>query len=199
MKQVLLGLGLAASSMALAFSPTQGFEGLDLGVEALMQNDATSDLDSMLDADAFKSHPRHGRGHRHGDHHGRRGGHHGRGRGGHGQHGNRKAQCGKIAWKHTSPTQAQNDAAKATLTTAFQTVAAGMPAVKAAFAQVKTALEKHPISKAEVNTAVEGVKTVGEPLRQTVQDASIDVINLLSAEQRATFNQVMARCLKGHR
>ena len=85
------------------------------------------------------------------------------------------------------------------MTAAHASFEAAKPALKAAFEQLKTALAKHPISKAEVNTAVEGIKTVGEPVRLTVQDAKIDVVNLLSAAQRDVFNQVMARCMKPRR
>jgi hypothetical protein len=74
-----------------------------------------------------------------------------------------------------------------------------MPAVRTAMQALKATLAKHPISKAEVNSAVEGVHRVGDPLKQAVQDAKIDVINLLSADQRKTFDNVMTRCMKGRR
>ena len=178
MKKILIGFGLAVSSVALAYSPMSGLDDLDLNVDSLMQDGVSPEAQ-----EEFRGGPDHG------DHHGRRDHH----------RGNRKMECGKIAWRHTKPTQAQNDSAKALLKTAFQAVHNGMPAVKAAFGELKKATEKHPISKAEVNSAVEGIKRVGEPLRQGVQDAFIDVINLLSPSQRVTFNEVKAACMKhGH-
>ncbi len=170
MKKLFLSSSLALSAAAMAFSPAE------------MMNSYENDFEMFM-PEHNNPHPRRPRPER------------GQQRRPH----NRKKECARNAWRQSSPSQAQNESAKQILTAAMEQVKAGMPAVRAAFGEVHKALAKHPISKTELHTAVDGVKKVGEPLRSLVQDAHVDVINLLNSNQRNVFNQVLHRCMKAPR
>jgi hypothetical protein len=178
MKKILLSSSLALSAAAMAFSPND------------MMNSYANDFEMFM-PEHNNPNPRRGRPDRaRPERPDRR----------HPQRPvNRKKECARNAWRQTRPSQAQNEAAKQILTTAMDQVKAGMPAVRAAFGEVHKALAKHPISKTELHTAVDGVKKVGDPLRSLVQDAHVDVVNLLNSNQRNVFNQVLHRCMKAPR
>lgn len=105
-------------------------------------------------------------------------------------------QCMRDAWMSTHPTTEQNQAARQILMGAHDAVKDQVPALREAMRGIHSAYAKHPIVKVEVVAAETQLKTIGEPVHAVVRDARIDVINLLSNEQRNSFNQSLKNCLK---
>lgn len=107
-----------------------------------------------------------------------------------------KADCGRVAWRHTRPTQAQNKIAKETLTVAIAHIQSQVPALHDAMEVISQTTAKHPMSKVDLYYAVEGFNFIAGWMQAVGRDAQVDVINLLSMEQRKTFDRVLIHCLQ---
>ena len=113
-------------------------------------------------------------------------------------HGGKLHQCMRQAWKMSSPTQDQNKAAhdfvaavRAVMTQHKDGLHQGMTALKAAW-------KKYPIAKDEVVAAEASFHEHMMPVKEAVRDAHIGILNLLTAEQRGTFDAAFTSCMHGH-
>ena len=123
----------------------------------------------------------------------------GAGHGGHqgGHHGGGMHKCMKGAWSAANPSEDQNQKAKGFMNEAKAVFDQHKDGIKQAMHGVMTAWKQYPISKDDV-VAAEGVMhDQFSPVGEAMQDAKINTLNVLSADQRAAFDTSFAQCM-GH-
>lgn len=103
-------------------------------------------------------------------------------------------QCFKRAWMATDPSEAQSSSAQQNFEPIKKLFEDNKEKIHAAMHGLHTAMKAHPISKADVKAAKANLKNTLDPLTDAAEDAAIDTINLLSAEQRSVFDRVLMRC-----
>ena len=105
-------------------------------------------------------------------------------------------ECIKAGWQAAHPTDEQNQAAGEYLKSAHGVVRQNMKAIKEAARGVWIEFAKHPITKADVDTAEGKLQVPVKLVRTTVRDAIIDSLNLLTNEQRDQYDQAFMACIK---
>ena len=108
---------------------------------------------------------------------------------------NKMHECAKNAWQATNPSEDQNHqacdfmhAAKAVMDEHKDAIHDGMHNLFAAWSQ-------HPISKDAVKSAEMALHDHIVPVKEAIEDAQINTLNLLSNEQRSTFDHTFFECL----
>jgi hypothetical protein len=104
-------------------------------------------------------------------------------------------RCLKKSWKATNPSDQQSDGAKRFMDEAKAVKDQHKDAIHSAMEAMKTAWSKHPIVQAEVVAAEDSLREHGMPVRAAFRDAGINTLNLLSAEQRTTFDHTFKDCI----
>lgn len=108
-------------------------------------------------------------------------------------------QCMKEAWFDAEPTDEQNENAQAVLAQLKAVFDEHMPAVRDALAALAAAWHEHPITQAKVVAAEGSLTTAAGPIKSALRDGVIEVINLLSDEQRAEFDDSFEYCMSDRR
>lgn len=107
-------------------------------------------------------------------------------------------KCMHAGWKASNPTAEQNHQAMVLMQKMSDIEKIHRTGLGDARRALAAALAKHPISHAEANAAYAGIHQHLTPITVTSRDAGIDMINLLSADQRINFNKGYSDCIKGN-
>src|SRR5437773_11851900 len=106
-------------------------------------------------------------------------------------------QCMRTAWESTQPTDDQNQQAQAQCAELKTVVDAHKDAIKTDAQALMVAWSHHPVSRDEVVAAEKALHDEIVPVKEAIRDAGINILNLLSQEQRDEFNQTFIGCMQG--
>jgi len=112
-----------------------------------------------------------------------------------GGHGRDFEKCAHQAWNSTNPSDDQNTQAKAELEKIKAVYDANKEAIDAGKADAKAAWESYPVDRDQVIATEEALTAAVKPVREAHRDGMITILNLLSAEQRATFDASLKECM----
>jgi hypothetical protein len=104
-------------------------------------------------------------------------------------------QCLKKSWNAATPSDQQKEEAKRFMDEAKAEKDLHEDAIEAAMEAMKTAWGKYPIVQAEVVAAEDALREQATPVKAAFRDAGINTLNLLSAEQRETFDSTFKSCI----
>jgi hypothetical protein len=105
-------------------------------------------------------------------------------------------QCLKQAWKQATPTDIQRGEAKTLVQGARDVLTAHREALQKAKQDLLTAWSKFPIVHQEVMDAENALKNEMMVVHSAFRDAKINALNLLTQDQKNTFNQSFQSCCK---
>lgn len=105
-------------------------------------------------------------------------------------------KCFCNSWKAAQPTPEQNAAAGAFVEAIKTVYHEHKEAIHKAHSDVVMAWSTHPVSKAAVIASGVELKLHMTPVMESVRDNSIEMINLLSADQHTTFSATFTDCIK---
>lgn len=114
---------------------------------------------------------------------------------GHGGPGHQMHMCMVQGWKAAKTSEDQNTQARAFMQKAKAVFEAHKDGIKAGMESMKAAWRKHPISKDEVAKAGAGLHEHVAPVMTAGREAHIDIIDLLSPEQRKAFDHGFMHCM----
>jgi hypothetical protein len=105
-------------------------------------------------------------------------------------------KCLKESWKQTAPTEVQQHKAEVYMAEAKVVKETRKPELDAAKHAYLAAWKAYPISRDEViaKEAVLGAQL--KMLKATYRDAGINILNLLSGDQRKVFDATFKQCLQ---
>jgi Spy/CpxP family protein refolding chaperone len=106
-------------------------------------------------------------------------------------------KCIQAAWASTNPTDDQNNQAKSFMDAAHAVFQQHGDSLKQDFQALKTAWAAYPIVKADVVTAETALQNDLPAVKEAMEDATINTLNLLSADQRKTFDAAAKDCFHG--
>lgn len=116
---------------------------------------------------------------------------------GHGQDPRNKVhECMKNSWVAAAPSDEQNKQARDFMIEARTAIESHKEAIHSGIQNIFAAWSKYPISKEEVVAAEAAVQPEFAAVKDAVQDARIGVLNLLTQDQRTTFDQTFTACIK---
>lgn len=105
-------------------------------------------------------------------------------------------RCLKRGWRASRPSDEQKAQAETIMADAKAVMAEHKDAIVMGVQAMKDAWKKHPVSKDEVVAAENTLKEHIMPVKEAFRDAGIEVLNLLSAEQRTNFDTAFESCLE---
>ncbi len=113
-----------------------------------------------------------------------------------GRHHQKMRECIKSSWDAARPSEDQETKAKALFTAAKGVLDQSRNDIMKDKEALKSAWKKYPISKDEVTTAEMTLSTEMKPVKDAFRNAGIDALNLLSSEQRKSFDTAFEACIK---
>jgi len=109
--------------------------------------------------------------------------------------GDRMHECMKAGWQAAQPSEDQNKQAHEFMCEAHKTMEAHKDAIHQGVRDVMHAWMQHPIVKDDVITAESHLHDHIVPVSAAMRDARINILNLLSAEQRGQFDHAFHECI----
>jgi hypothetical protein len=114
------------------------------------------------------------------------------------EHGGGKiGRCMHEGWDATSPTDDQNTQAAAFVQAAKAVVDEHKDGIHQGMHDLMAAWKQHPVSRDSVIAAETELHGHFVPVQEAVRDAQIDILNLLSDDQRTEFDSAFMDCMKG--
>lgn len=105
-------------------------------------------------------------------------------------------RCMMRAWKAAKPTPDQNTQAKQFMTDAHAVLDQNKAAIEAAATALKASWMAHPIVAADVDTNHMALHDAAVPVVKAFRGAAINIINLLSADQRKAYDGRFVKCIE---
>ena len=113
-----------------------------------------------------------------------------------GNGGDKMRTCMKDAWYSADPSEVQNQQAHYFMMGVKAVYEANKEGIMQGMHSMMAAWKKHPVSKDEVVAAEGGLKEHLTPVTEALRDGHINVINLLSIDQRAAFDEAFKACME---
>ena len=105
-------------------------------------------------------------------------------------------RCIKRGWRAARPSEEQKAQAETLMADAKAVLAEHKDAIVSGVQAMKDAWKKHPVSRDEVVAAENALKEQIMPVKEAFRDAGIEVLNLLSGEQRTSFDAAYTGCIE---